>query len=561
MGNLHTIRRLEFRGRAGEAPAFRRSFAEGFAYEVSTSGGLSADAVLCVRKMAMTMRRSSGRRLRDHSIRDALAAEVAGAAWPARGAVPAGANAVIFAYAAEMLASLAQDWCAGEGARWWWAALFPHGDLGETVRRLWLQEARAAPAALELLEEKGACRRFLERLAPATVSALWLGITQAFALVEVEFAGVARTAPAPAQSSEFAAAPGAPARPCWARWVAEAPELAEPARRLRVLALMLMRAPDIVRSRAFAESLDRVDEHAAGQEDEAPANVVKDSTATSSSHASTSESASAPQREHAPVEGRAPASSDSAGVGGLSEESTSHPPRDSAAQVPDLESAARPPSTPPPQLVADEPSTATEDLPVAGVSESASASAVTNPEAPRAESGSWARRTAIRTAYGGVFYLVNVALALEYYTDFARPRGANLALPLWDFLALLGGHFTGDALSADPLPALLARLANRDEGQPPSAGFEPPEGASLAGWLARTAERISTRLALAPGIAGVPDWRPLVLAQDASIAASATHVDVHFSLAAHPIGLRLAGLDRDPGWVPAAGRTITFHYE
>jgi hypothetical protein len=27
-----------------------------------------------------------------------------------------------------------------------------------------------------------------------------------------------------------------------------------------------------------------------------------------------------------------------------------------------------------------------------------------------------------------------------------------------------------------------------------------------------------------------------------------------------PLQIRFAGLDRDPGWVPAAGRFITFHF-
>jgi len=40
-----------------------------------------------------------------------------------------------------------------------------------------------------------------------------------------------------------------------------------------------------------------------------------------------------------------------------------------------------------------------------------------------------------------------------------------------------------------------------------------------------------------------------------------SRLDLHFSLAGHPLEIRLAGLDRDPGWVPAAGRTIAFHYE
>jgi len=34
-----------------------------------------------------------------------------------------------------------------------------------------------------------------------------------------------------------------------------------------------------------------------------------------------------------------------------------------------------------------------------------------------------------------------------------------------------------------------------------------------------------------------------------------------FALAGLPIELRIAGLDRDPSWVPAAGRFINFHFE
>jgi hypothetical protein len=31
-------------------------------------------------------------------------------------------------------------------------------------------------------------------------------------------------------------------------------------------------------------------------------------------------------------------------------------------------------------------------------------------------------------------------------------------------------------------------------------------------------------------------------------------------LATLPIELRIAGLDRDPGWIPSAGRSISFHF-
>src|SRR3712207_7928989 len=49
--------------------------------------------------------------------------------------------------------------------------------------------------------------------------------------------------------------------------------------------------------------------------------------------------------------------------------------------------------------------------------------------------------------------------------------------------------------------------------------------------------------------------------QGARVVVTASHVDVHFRLSGLPIEIRLSGLDRDPGWVPAAGRFVAFHYE
>lgn len=47
----------------------------------------------------------------------------------------------------------------------------------------------------------------------------------------------------------------------------------------------------------------------------------------------------------------------------------------------------------------------------------------------------------------------------------------------------------------------------------------------------------------------------------AHIIVTATHMDIFLSLDELPIEIRLAGLDRDPSWLPAAGRFITFHFE
>ncbi len=167
----------------------------------------------------------------------------------------------------------------------------------------------------------------------------------------------------------------------------------------------------------------------------------------------------------------------------------------------------------------------------------------------------------IETAWGGVFYLVNATLALGLYGDFTMPARPGLALPLWDFLALVAERMIGEAFAADPLPAMLAKLSGRGENEAPGAGFDPPDGESLEQWLTRTCDAVHTRMAAALGMADAAAQRELVLRHHAAVEAAPLRLDVRFALCRHPIELRLAGLDRDPGWVPAGGRSIAFHYE
>jgi hypothetical protein len=92
---------------------------------------------------------------------------------------------------------------------------------------------------------------------------------------------------------------------------------------------------------------------------------------------------------------------------------------------------------------------------------------------------------------------------------------------------------------------------------PPALEFaEPPD--TLAGWAERLASYSRARLALALGGAGEVER---ALALPARIYAGDVRVDVIFPLGELPIAVRLAGLDRNPGWVPAAGRDIRFHFE
>jgi len=242
------------------------------------------------------------------------------------------------------------------------------------------------------------------------------------------------------------------------------------------------------------------------------------------------------------------------------------------------------------------------------------------------------------TAFGGVFYLINLGLYLGLYGDFTTPEERGLALSPWDFVALLGRALAGPAIEADPVWPLLARLAGRTAGQPPGDGFDPPDQWRLPGtWLTEMGETdggdpepwiwnvTEGRLRVVhpagfpvldiPADADPDDqvWRevpwpdatllrgPLppspafrtpidrwlgwfvpyaqarlrhalgnpapgteadrLCRHRARVLVAGDCVDIVLVLAELPIEIRLAGLDRDPGWVPAAGRFIAFHFE
>jgi hypothetical protein len=93
---------------------------------------------------------------------------------------------------------------------------------------------------------------------------------------------------------------------------------------------------------------------------------------------------------------------------------------------------------------------------------------------------------------------------------------------------------------------LLAQLAGREEDD------ELPELDDEI--LARVRESLSL-------VVEQEDPAAFVIGQSGRIELSPAHIDVTFCLAAHPIEIRIAGLDRDPGWIPAAGRHVEFHFE
>ncbi|HTP09196.1 MAG TPA: hypothetical protein VMP08_13160, partial [Anaerolineae bacterium] len=202
----------------------------------------------------------------------------------------------------------------------------------------------------------------------------------------------------------------------------------------------------------------------------------------------------------------------------------------------------------------------------------------------------------VETEFGGACYFINLGLFLNLYSDFTTPLQPGLDLPIWDFMALVAQELLGEEVTRDPIWSLLAQLADRAEDEPPGAHFDPTRhiiashaaaqqsptptaeiasshpstslrsaqdaphnDISMEVWLADLMSIIRPRLQLALGVSA--NELPHYFKQHARIVVSAMTFDVYFALADLPIEIRLSGLDRDPGWVPAAGRTVRFHYD
>ena len=103
----------------------------------------------------------------------------------------------------------------------------------------------------------------------------------------------------------------------------------------------------------------------------------------------------------------------------------------------------------------------------------------------------------------------------------------------------------------DPLRDLLAQWAGREPDETAEAG---------SAWLRQCQRELQAAARRRLPGQGRHALRWLVQ-RPGQVLMSATHVDVRFSLAAHPLALRLAGLDRDPGWLPAGGRVIVFRFD
>jgi hypothetical protein len=513
--------------------------------------GLSPSVIVCIRRLRVPMPRweeSAGAWQLDAEVRALLP----GAARPFAGRVPASAWAIVFSDEAELLACLARDWLSGEGGSWWWRALFGEPASEKLVRRLLAAAPAFVPAALDLLARAGLAVDLAASLPPSYSEQLGDEVAAAFGLsawAEARHERASRVGPGGAELTNGDASQQVRALDSVMGGLPRSHEfaaLAPPQRALLGLALLLRRAPGQARTAVAADWLGecwhtRPVATSSGRETTAPGAIPSNAPVAPAGGA-------APRSKAGDQEVRPPPTAPD----GRPRPRAVPARADSPRMVPDGgEFAAPAPDAEPP--LPRLPSATAE---VSGVR---SAETVAPPAAaPLATEGAEGF-TSADTDFAGVLYLVNLALYLELYGDFTQPARPDLALPLGDFLAMVGEWTCGPALRDDPLWALLAELAGRDTAEAAGRGFVPP-AATLARWLADLIAALEARAALALDIA--PGGAlPFLCRRPGRVTLTATRLDAIFPLAAHPFAIRFGGLDRNPGWVPAAGRVIEFHYE
>jgi hypothetical protein len=566
---------------------------------------------------------------------------------PAAGTVRDDAPAVLFTQPSEMLACLARDWLHGDHARWWWRTLFPGGVDDVVLVRVLHEQIGALPAALRLLQPGGDTGELVARLSPAQVRTLREALTVSFGLGALHAALVDDTRAMPLPGPLAAAAtsgqgvartrmqPHAP----WRAWLPTYGAAALPPEHALFLGIALGLAQDASRTRspAFAAAA-----RCWWQAQRAPETTASNDASTAVPVLSGESGDRKPLAVPAAIDG--PPS----GKANLPSKLAADP---SATPSPRFDAGAVTSPATDRSAISAETAARGAALPTAAEAPAASPPppALTLPDLPLAPRRALLADVPvdyddvvqpghrIQTEFGGVFYLVNLALFLELYGDFSQPLRPGLSLSIWDFLALVGDDLLGPELRADPLWPLLAALAGRKPDIAPGVGFRPPRHWRLPpAWLrpfaspddneawgcgelsfhrlrvdhpagfavldllgprrpdARAVDRQLARYG-APAwrfVAAVPplspharqrwqDWlmpylrvrlgRALGLPADgdaaarlcrhhATVAVSDDAVDISLSLDRHPIAIRWSGLDRDPGWVPAAGRRFCFHF-
>ena len=464
---------------------------------------------------------------------------VSSAARPAHGYVADSAESVVFYDYAELLACLTADWCSGSAmTRWWWQALIKRGDLSWLVRQFWRERVEYVPAALEHVVRKGVLVEFVSRLSDVEVREIVQRVIQTFGLTRIlrienaDFFSVAETRQVPHVMETRTVMP----------WKHVAPEsdtpLLRPVQQFFVgIVLMVHRTPSRVRTLSFAREVEH---------------WIQSVTSAVSAVSVPPDQPSIIEEQHIEIEEF------------FTAVETQAPIRVNPIPSPPVIPA---PAPPPKGSVSsavkianaifkyEEPDATPEVVTVAPVIQSVPI-IETPPTQTIVSAPESLDPTTIETELGGLFYLINLAIFLEIYSDFTSPvEQFHDDLSIWNFVTIVGREINQDRDLDDPIWTGLQDLQNIHDNP------ENPEILSKPTWLTDLLPHIKVRLILALGIESEDSLADVLLHHHAKVTITATHLDVFFPLADHRIEIRLSGLDRNPGWVPAAGRFIAFHYD
>ena len=469
-----------------------------------------------------------------HAFQKRLDQLVSSAARPAHGYVADSAESVVFYDYAELLACLTADWCSGSAlTRWWWQALIKHGSPSRLIRQLWLEKIEYVPAALEHVVRKGVLVEFVSQLSDVEVREIvervlsTFGVTRILRIKATDFFPVDVTPQIEHVAQIRSEMP----------WSAVAPEsetpLLRPVQQFFVgIVLMVHRAPARVRTLTFAREVEHWIEQtvASAPPDKPP--IIEEPI---EEHIEIAELFT-PPKPQTPIR-----------VNPISSPPVipqpPPPPKGSASSAVKIANATFTYEEPEPAVI--------EQIPVSVIQ--------TEPEPiiVPATAPETLDPATFETNLGGLFYLINLAIFLEIYSDFTSPvEQFHDDLSIWDFVTIVGREINQDRNLDDPVWTGLQDL--QDLHVNPENLVNPVNKPT---WLTDLLPHIKARLILALGIESEDSLAQVLLHHHAKVIITPTHLDCFFPLADHPIEIRLSGLDRNPGWVPAAGRFIAFHYD
>jgi hypothetical protein len=554
------IRTLRIKTAASDRLAARQQIERALQTVALRPIGLPRDAILIVRHIKSRHAGAAGWEQAVNTRLDQLARQ---AAHPIEGVVPAHAEAVIFADRAELLACLAADWCAGVvRSQWWWQSLLRGDNVTRAVSDAWLAAPEVIPLALQRLAARQKTIVFVQRLSDTQVQSFLQAVVRTFGLYQLS-STVAEISAMEWIDREVITVSPAPAPP-WQPWMQTRIEYLSPDRQvLLAVGLMLTAVPSIVRSASFASDV-KAWHDASRTTPQIPPDVSTPVSPATPSAPLTIESIAMSQVE--------------ATLNTLTVQ-----PEESVNAEPSLRGARLTTR----QSPSDQHDTPAVSESILRPSPTPEAAALLTPYSTPDMTDGKQSQIEIETEFGGVCYFINLGLFLNLYGDFTTPLQPGLDLSIWDFIALVTQELCGEEVTHDPIWPLLAQLADRAEDEPPGANFNPPgdwirgfsrliewshvpaeastpaeSSSSLpkpTSWLVDLMSIVRLRLQLALGVND--DELPRYFKQRARIVVSALNFDAYFALADLPIEIRLSGLDRDPGWVPAAGRRVRFHYD